>query len=255
VRTGRTAIEHVVRASTVNRRDVLKLGAAAVDRWVPRQAEAQTPKRGGVFRLAGSTRPISTRTRRHTGGRSSTSFTHSRLVKVKAAPAVAPGTLPLEGDLAESWSQPTDTTWVFCGQCGAPSRSIRSPIRSRASATCWRGKGSRRPRPDSAKRLIASHRAYFPTESAMAEASVTRVLSAKEATALPPVWIAQAGLDDNVAAAITEAFVGAYREAGGPVECVHFPGARHGFIQQSGPDTDKCVGLVREFIGRQLRRA
>jgi acetyl esterase len=106
-----------------------------------------------------------------------------------------------------------------------------------------------------AKRLIASHRAYFPTEAAMAEASVTRVLSAKEATALPPVWIAQAGLDDNVPAAITEAFVGAYREAGGPVECVHFPGARHGFIQQPGPDTDKCVGLVREFIGRQLRGA
>src|SRR5262249_35490543 len=28
-------------------------------------------------------------------------------------PAVAPGTFPLEGDLAESWSQPSETTYVF----------------------------------------------------------------------------------------------------------------------------------------------
>ena len=41
------------------------------------------------------------------------SFTHSRLVKHKAGPAVTPGTFPIEGDLAESWSQPNDTTYVF----------------------------------------------------------------------------------------------------------------------------------------------
>src|SRR2546421_9197 len=41
------------------------------------------------------------------------SFTHSRLVKVKAGPSVAPGTQPLEPDLAESWSQPNDRTYVF----------------------------------------------------------------------------------------------------------------------------------------------
>ena len=41
------------------------------------------------------------------------SFTHSRLVKVKAGPSVAPGTFPLEPDVAESWSQPTETTYVF----------------------------------------------------------------------------------------------------------------------------------------------
>src|SRR5215470_1420664 len=41
------------------------------------------------------------------------SFTHSRLVKVKAGPSVTPGTQPLEPDLAESWSQPNDRTYVF----------------------------------------------------------------------------------------------------------------------------------------------
>ncbi len=103
-----------------------------------------------------------------------------------------------------------------------------------------------------AARLIASHRAYFADEAAMAEASVTRVVTAREHQGLPPVFLAQPELDDNVPASITEAFVRAYRTAGGTIERAHFPGARHGFIVQASPDTDKCVALVREFIGAQL---
>jgi peptide/nickel transport system substrate-binding protein len=37
----------------------------------------------------------------------------SRLVKIKAGSAVVPGTQPIEGDLAESWTQPNETTYVF----------------------------------------------------------------------------------------------------------------------------------------------
>ncbi|MGH8057669.1 MAG: ABC transporter substrate-binding protein, partial [Candidatus Entotheonellia bacterium] len=40
-------------------------------------------------------------------------FTHSRLIKHKAGPGVQPGTFPLEGDLAESWTQPSENTYVF----------------------------------------------------------------------------------------------------------------------------------------------
>jgi len=106
-----------------------------------------------------------------------------------------------------------------------------------------------------AKRLIASHRAFFADEAAMETASVTRIVSAGRATALPPIWVAQPDADDNVPAAITEAFVKAYQGAGGVVEHAHFPGARHGFVQQASPDTDRCVALVRDFIGRQLGRS
>ena len=35
-------------------------------------------------------------------------------------------------------------------------------------------------------------------------------------------------------------------------EVVPFPGARHGFVQQAGPDTDKCIALMRGFVARQL---
>jgi len=105
-----------------------------------------------------------------------------------------------------------------------------------------------------AKRLIAAHHGYFSSEAQMAEASVTRIVAAREARALPPVWVAQPELDDNVPAAITEAFVQAYQQAGGSVERVHFPGARHGFIGQPGADADKAIALMRDFIGRQLAR-
>jgi acetyl esterase/lipase len=103
-----------------------------------------------------------------------------------------------------------------------------------------------------AKRLIASHRGYFADEAAMDAASVTRLVAAGRARALPPAWVAQPELDDNVPAAITEAFVRAYREAGGRVDHARFPGARHGFIQQPSPDTDKAIALMRDFIGRRL---
>ena len=104
-----------------------------------------------------------------------------------------------------------------------------------------------------AKRLIASHQSFFVDEAAMAAASVTRVVKAGEASALPPVWVAQPELDDNVPASITEAFVTAYGGAGGGIERAHFQGARHGFTQQASPDTDKCIALMRDFIGRQLQ--
>ena len=106
-----------------------------------------------------------------------------------------------------------------------------------------------------AKRLIASHRAFFADEAAMAAASVTRIVSAGWATARPPIWVAQPDLDDNVPAAITVAFVKAYQGAGGSVEHAHFPGARHGFAQQASAETDRCVALVRDFVGRQLGRS
>jgi len=105
-----------------------------------------------------------------------------------------------------------------------------------------------------AKRLVDAHHGYFADEAAMAAASVTRVLAAGEATALPPAWVAQPELDDNVPAAITDALVEAYRKAGGAIERTMFPGARHTFIQNPGPDTDRAIALMREVLVARLAR-
>jgi len=102
----------------LSRRDLLKLGgaglaaAAAPAVWSPVQAQA--PKRGGTLSLRLWDPPhfdphltISYKTN------VLYTFSHSRLLKYKAGPTVQPGTFTLEGDLAESWSQPNDTTYIF----------------------------------------------------------------------------------------------------------------------------------------------
>ena len=103
----------------LSRRHLLQLGGAAVaaQALAPHAVSAQeTPRRGGVFRIRGE-EPTSGfdphLVVNHHRIATNLSFTHSRLVKVKAGLTVAPGTLPLEPDLAESWSQPNDRTYVF----------------------------------------------------------------------------------------------------------------------------------------------
>ncbi len=109
-------------SSSLTRRDVLKLGGTALAVGAassvlagPGPAEAQTPKRGGRFRLRSHVPPVHFDP--HQTLAFSTmiplSFAYSRLVKVKGGSAVVPGTQPVEGDLAESWERQGDTVYVF----------------------------------------------------------------------------------------------------------------------------------------------
>ena len=106
----------------INRRQFLTQGVSAVGIGAvatstamnASTAAAQTPKRGGTLAarlwdpphwdpyliLAFKTQIPYT-------------FTHSRLLKHRAGPTIQPGIFSLEGDLAESWSQPDETTYVF----------------------------------------------------------------------------------------------------------------------------------------------
>jgi peptide/nickel transport system substrate-binding protein len=88
------------------------LAAGAIAR--PGGAHAQTPKRGGTLTIRAWDPPLfdpmlTTAYRVQIP----LSFTHSRLLRHRAGPGIAPGTFPIEGDLAESWTQPTETTYVF----------------------------------------------------------------------------------------------------------------------------------------------
>jgi peptide/nickel transport system substrate-binding protein len=100
----------------LSRRHLLRLGGAALAgaSLAPSIVSAQTPKRGGTLAIRTWDPPhfdpfqtISYKTH------IALSFTHSRLLKHKAGPNVVPGTFPIEGDLAESWTQPSETTYVF----------------------------------------------------------------------------------------------------------------------------------------------
>jgi len=101
----------------LSRRDWLKVSGGALAAgalWYPGFADAQTPKRGGTLNLRLWDPPhfdphltISYKTH------IPYTFTHSRLVKHKVGPTVQPGTFAIEGDLAESWSQPSPNVYVF----------------------------------------------------------------------------------------------------------------------------------------------
>ena len=108
---------------SLTRRDLLKLGGAALGSGVAGArlapsvppAEAQTPKRGGVFRVCAVADPtgFDPHLTINWWTQIALSFTHSRLLKHQAGPGVRPGTFPIEGDLAESWTQANETTYVF----------------------------------------------------------------------------------------------------------------------------------------------
>jgi peptide/nickel transport system substrate-binding protein len=105
----------------MTRRDLLRLGAGAAavgtgvtaaDLARPAAARAQAPKRGGVFRFPGFDPPnFDPHQNVHWWTFIYLSLTHSGLVRHKAG--ATPGSLPIEGDLAESWDRPNDTTYVF----------------------------------------------------------------------------------------------------------------------------------------------
>jgi len=104
---------------SLTRRNFIQMSSAAVAAYVLAPAgasAAETPQRGGVFRIRGEDATTGFDPHlapNHHRIATNLSFTHSRLVKVKAGPSVVPGTLPVEPDLAESWSQPNDRTYVF----------------------------------------------------------------------------------------------------------------------------------------------
>jgi peptide/nickel transport system substrate-binding protein len=100
----------------LSRRDLLTLGGATLAgaTLIPTLGRAQTPKRGGTVTLRLWDPPhfdpmLQVAYKTHIP----LTFTHNRLVKYKAGPAVVPGTMPIEGDLAEAWTQPNETTYVF----------------------------------------------------------------------------------------------------------------------------------------------
>src|SRR5215813_2500492 len=102
-------IDHLSPAM-IARRDWLKLSSAALAGAAlarPAPGRAETPRRGGTITIRAWDPPhfdpylvLAFKTQ------IVYSFTHSRLLKHRAGPSVAPGSFALEGDLAESWTQP-----------------------------------------------------------------------------------------------------------------------------------------------------
>jgi peptide/nickel transport system substrate-binding protein len=102
----------------LSRRELLIAGGLATTGAVivPSIVRAQQPKRGGTLNLRLWDPP---HWDLHAAGGLSyklhipMTFTHSRLVRHKTGPGVTPGTFQFEPDLAESWTQPNENTYIF----------------------------------------------------------------------------------------------------------------------------------------------
>ena len=101
--------------------------------------------------------------------------------------------------------------------------------------------------------LITNSELYFNPWDSIFDANPQRILERGEAVSLPPMFVLQGELDDNVLPAVQEHFVATYRSAGGKIDYEVFPGAEHRWIIQPGPQTDRAIDMIKAFIARQLQ--
>jgi acetyl esterase len=99
---------------------------------------------------------------------------------------------------------------------------------------------------------IDQHEAYFITSAAMSEGSPQMIIERGEDVLKPPVLIIQGDTDDNIPRYIPLMFEDAYRGAGASVQLEWFPGMPHGFAIKPGQESDRAIGIIREFLAQQV---
>jgi acetyl esterase/lipase len=101
--------------------------------------------------------------------------------------------------------------------------------------------------------LIKNSELYFKPWETIFEGNPQRILERGEAVNMPPMFILQGELDDNVLPAVQEHFVATYRAAGGEIDYEVYAGADHRWIIHPGPQTDRAIDMIKAFMARQLR--
>jgi acetyl esterase len=100
--------------------------------------------------------------------------------------------------------------------------------------------------------LVTRTEGFFLSEQAMQEGNPQRILDRGEAAVLPPIVLLQGTADTNLTVAMSERFVQSYRAAGGQADLELFPEMPHGFGNQSGPESERAIALLKTFVARQL---
>ena len=101
--------------------------------------------------------------------------------------------------------------------------------------------------------MMENTKRYFVPWETIIEANPQKIIERGEQASLPPIFILQGALDDNVIPAIQEKFVATYKAAGGDIQLEVFENCDHMWVHDPGPDTDRAHQMVRAFIAKQLR--
>lgn len=102
------------------------------------------------------------------------------------------------------------------------------------------------------KQLVDLTQRYFPTEDAMWDASIQRIVTSGESKALPPILVVQPGEDSNIPQDMTFDLMRAWQARGGKLEYVYYPGEAHAFGHRPSAATTDLVSLISDYIRRQL---
>jgi acetyl esterase/lipase len=94
---------------------------------------------------------------------------------------------------------------------------------------------------------------YFVPWESIYEGNPQQILDRGENVTLPPIFIMQGELDDNVIPPIQRKFADAYRKAGGECQLEVFTGCDHMWVHDPGPQTDRAQEMAKAFVAKQLR--
>jgi len=101
--------------------------------------------------------------------------------------------------------------------------------------------------------MIQNSKTYFNPWESIHEGNPQKILERGEKVSLPPMYILQGELDDNVLPAVQEKFAATYKAAGGECEFEVFQGAEHRWVAKPGPQTERAYVQIKAFIAKQLR--
>src|SRR5262249_40643186 len=124
--------------------------------------------------------------------------------------------------------------------------AMRSPV----SNTFARYENAERRRNES---MVKNNKVFFHPWETIHESNPQEILEREEKVSLVPFLIMQGALDDNVLPEVQEKFVKTYRAAGGDCDYRLFENSVHEWVAEPGPQTDKAVEVVKEFVARQLK--
>jgi acetyl esterase/lipase len=100
--------------------------------------------------------------------------------------------------------------------------------------------------------MIQNSKIYFNPWETIYEGNPQLILERREQVTLPPLYVLQGELDDNVLPAVQEKFAATYRAAGGECELEIFKDCEHRWVAKPSPQTDRAYERIKAFIARQL---
>ena len=100
-------------------------------------------------------------------------------------------------------------------------------------------------------RLAELTEKYFPSEDAMWDASIPRIVTSGEAKTLPPILVVQPGDDSNIPQEMTFDLLHAWQARGGKLDYLFYPGQPHAFGHRPSAATTDLIAAVASFIARQ----